>query len=293
MKEIITIFLFISPFGLFGQTIDFNDSGLKDYLINKNCVDTLNNFNAPWSTPIIKHINVDLNNDNEIQISEALSVEKLNINDFGDHFSILSVQDLSHFENLKWLQLTSMNLVYDISNLGLDNLKRIYIGSSQSLKIIDLSDLPNLTESLRIEDQYTIDYLNIQNGNRAEFFSLFYSDNIAYACVDSIYNEYNLVASKMISGAPEIDECEGSLTSNDIINQYESIRVFPNPTNGIIRVESKKSIEELLIFNSLGEMLFQAGNISNPIDVSHLTSGIYFLSARIDGEFRSRKIIMN
>lgn len=73
MKQILhsVIFLICSISNCWGQTINFTDIQLKAYLLNENYVDTT--ANPSW----IGQFNVDLNNDNEVQISEALAVQPL------------------------------------------------------------------------------------------------------------------------------------------------------------------------------------------------------------------------
>ena len=58
---------------LLGQTISFSDFGLKQLLLLNNCVDTNSDGQYDHS--------VDLNLDGQIQVSEALSVTSLEIND--------------------------------------------------------------------------------------------------------------------------------------------------------------------------------------------------------------------
>lgn len=277
-KLFLTYALIVFSASAFGQNISFTDAGLKSYLIEQLCVDTLNTF---WGTG---HVDVDLNNDNEIQLTEALSVEQLIFDDFGSNYSILSVQDLMHFENLKWLKIVHLDSIYEISNLGLDSLKQLWISSNLGLKIIDLSDLIHLTESLKIEGQSNIEYLNIRNGSAPDHFSLFYSEHIQYACVDSISFEFNYVAGMMSSGTPNVDDCDFILHTNYISEQHDLVTIFPNPTDGKVTLKSDFTIDEICIFNLVGEIVFQTKNCSNLMSISHLTPGLYFYAIRVQGE---------
>ena len=71
------------------------------------------------------------------------------------------------------------------------------------------------------------------------------------------------------------------LTTNIIENntsKNNSINVFPNPVLDILQFSSENIIGnyELIIINTLGEVVFKASN-QNKLDVSHLTSGLYFI----------------
>lgn len=254
------------------QTITFNDIGLKNYLIQELCVDTANTF---WGTG---HIDVDLNNDNEIQAEEAEQVTQLMVEDFGDNYGILSVQDLSHFKNLRWLKLVHTDSVHEISNLGLDSLKHLWIGANYSLKVINISDLHALSEALRIEDIDTLDYLNIQNGSVPELFSLFYSEHIHYACVDSIADEYDEVAWRMIEHLPEFENCSSS-TSQVKTVEKEAFKLYPNPTHGMLHISNNSELIQINIYDIEGRLCRIFNKSSKTIDLSDLSIGLYFVEA--------------
>ncbi len=82
------------------------------------------------------------------------------------------------------------------------------------------------------------------------------------------------------------------------ISKSDPIKVFPNPSQGKLRIEIGENnhlIKELKIFSSLGDLIIQdnsdfAGN--KEIDISHLPKGIYFLIISISSEqIYSQKII--
>jgi hypothetical protein len=123
MKQIIhsVIFLICSISNCWGQTINFTVIQLKAYLLNETCVDT--SANPSWAG----QFNVDLNNDNEIQISEALAVQHLILNDFGDNYSIQSLLDLNYFSNLTFLEVIQLDSLSEFRNMQLDSLKSLHI----------------------------------------------------------------------------------------------------------------------------------------------------------------------
>ena len=73
MKYIITLFLLSTLEVGFTQNLVFTNANLKTYLLTENSVD----LNGDGLADAM----IDLNNDNEIQLSEALLVEHLVISD--------------------------------------------------------------------------------------------------------------------------------------------------------------------------------------------------------------------
>ena len=262
----------------FSQNVIFSDLELKGFLINENCIDTDNDT--------YPDTDADLNNDNEIQLSEANSILNLHIAELNNDYTIQSLQDLSAFTNLEFLKVLYNNGITNISNLGLTNLKTFWVGSQTNIDLIDISDLTQVID-LRIEDCY-VNSLNIKNGSVATYFSLFYTENIQYACVDDIPEEYDETLAHMTQGIVPVTDC--ILSINEYITRTE-VKLFPNPTNGQINFETKDKIEEFLIFNSIGQILFKNTFGDTSLDISHLRDGIYFLRIKTNNGLIFRKVI--
>lgn len=280
MKATITLFLICITTNAFCQTISFTDLELKEFLINEFCVDTNNDGNPDTDA--------DLNNDNEIQISEATSILNLHIAKLNNDYTIQSLQDLSAFTNLEFLKILYNNGITDISNLGLSNLKTFWFGSQTNINHIDISDLTEVID-LRIED-CDVNTLNIKNGSVASNFSLFYTENIAYACVDDIAEEYDGTIYHMAEGVLPVTNC--SLSVNENTTQTR-LQVFPNPTTEFINFETRKTIQNVQLFNSIGQIIYKNTLSNNPINISHLKDGVYFLRLKIDNDFIYKTVIKN
>lgn len=61
--------------------------------------------------------------------------------------------------------------------------------------------------------------------------------------------------------------------------EKQSFRYYPNPTQGILNIESDDEIGKLAIFNTLGQQVMDSTAFSgaSSLDVSHLQNGIYFV----------------
>jgi polyhydroxybutyrate depolymerase len=82
------------------------------------------------------------------------------------------------------------------------------------------------------------------------------------------------------------------LSSSSYSFLEKNIHIFPNPTNGLIHIESNNQFEffEITLYNALGETI--KINLSNEsIDLSDISSGIYFLSIRTSKGMITKKIM--
>ena len=75
----------------------------------------------------------------------------------------------------------------------------------------------------------------------------------------------------------------------DNLEKYFSIT--PNPAKGIIKIESEYSINELKIYNTLGELILKDSNPTNQIDISKLSTGLLFIHIETDKGSFVKKVI--
>lgn len=115
MKKLSTITaLVLSSFSFYGQIVSIPDANFKNILVHTNCA----RLTSPtWLT------DVDVNNDGEIQVSEALNVIKLDVStdEFNNGGNIITLAGLESFTNL-----TELNC------------------KGNSIASLDLSPFPNL-----------------------------------------------------------------------------------------------------------------------------------------------------
>ena len=91
----------------------------------------------------------------------------------------------------------------------------------------------------------------------------------------------------------DINEFEITLLDATLSNDnfdLENLKVFPNPVSDILHVENNGNINLMLeVFSSLGQKIMSSS--INKIDISTLSSGIYFLHVISDENRVIRKII--
>jgi hypothetical protein len=128
------------------QIVNIPDTKFKNALVNTSCVDT--------NGDEVGDADADTNNDGEIQVSEALTVQGLYVN----YRSIQSLVGIEVFGNLQVLfcghnQLTTLDMQ------GLTNLQKLYCGHNQ-LTTLNVQG-PNNLQVLRCEENQ-LTTLNIQ-----------------------------------------------------------------------------------------------------------------------------------
>jgi hypothetical protein len=283
MKTVLQ-FLIIGCFvTMSAQNIVFADANLKAFLLNENCIDT-NADNIPDS-------DADVNNDGEIQLSEATSLTNLYLGKFPDTYHVASVEDLREFTNLEKLRIIYFNTLESFELLGLTNLTDFYIGTCASMKRIDLSDLPNLMHQ-SIEDIAGLEYLNMKNNSfPSGTFSLFYTENIVFACIDDSPQEYAAVQYHMQAGVLPSILCELGISE---VNLETDIQLVPNPAKDIVTLTTNNNytIKALTLLDISGRIVTTQATTFENLNISKLATGVYFLKLELsNGRLFTKKLL--
>jgi Secretion system C-terminal sorting domain/Putative Ig domain len=73
-----------------------------------------------------------------------------------------------------------------------------------------------------------------------------------------------------------------------------TISIAPNPAKDWISINANQSITSVSIFNTLGQKIMDWQEISNTtIDVAELSSGVYFVSIRLEDSEQKVTLIKN
>ncbi len=62
------------------------------------------------------------------------------------------------------------------------------------------------------------------------------------------------------------------------------LNLFPNPNDGLFWIDTPRRVEQLFIYNSIGQIQYHIESPAFPIDVSKLSSGLYFVKVEIDSQ---------
>jgi hypothetical protein len=119
---------------------------------------------------------------------------------------------------------------------------------------------------------------------------------INWTCVQAFENENSVWFGTFGRGLWEFDYqyFKGSINSmSNVPSTESSIQLYPNPTNGILKIETLVEFESVSIFSIEGKKVesFTINN-SNEIDIQSLETGIYFLRFQLEnGQVSNHKII--
>lgn len=72
-----------------------------------------------------------------------------------------------------------------------------------------------------------------------------------------------------------------------------SVKIYPNPIENILNIESAESINEFKIYSLDGKLILNEKASKNQINLSELSPGAYFIEFKIDEYSSTYKFIKN
>lgn len=114
---------------------------------------------------------------------------------------------------------------------------------------------------------------------------------------ENLSDKMNLVAYIPSCDVPDFRERNSSI--DDLSEDDNSIRIYPNPTNGIFTIEMGNLSPSLItIYNITGAVIKEVNSDQNDgastavlIDLTDQSSGVYYIQIRQEGRLLSKKII--
>ena len=209
-----------------------------------------------------------------LNLADNEALETLNLND-----NSLSTLNIDHLATLKKLIVNNN----EIENLSTLNNILLYEVRANNNKISDL-DLTQNT-ALRILDvsENNMSTLNVKNGNNTNVSTFnIVGNNLNCVTVDDAnYSEANW-SMRDAEVAFSVDcSATASVGGEDNITS-----VYPNPTTGIFIIQTSEPIKRVVLYNSLGQKLFES--FSSELNISNQAKGIYFLQATT---FSDKKLV--
>lgn len=80
-----------------------------------------------------------------------------------------------------------------------------------------------------------------------------------------------------------------TMAVNDVANKSK-IQVYPNPVNDVLTVSSDKKVSNISVYNVGGQLISEVNN-SNVINLTKLSSGVYFVKTVVEGKTEMTKVI--
>ena len=76
------------------------------------------------------------------------------------------------------------------------------------------------------------------------------------------------------------------------LTSLKGLNVYPNPATNVIHISNASLINQVVIYNILGELVLHRTESFSAINISKLNSGVYFLKAFNEDDFLIKKIII-
>ena len=147
--------------------------------------------------------------------------------------------------------------------------------------------LDNYDQNLDIRLQWTLykdnEAILSEGNNSGSFYHEFDEAGLYKLDVVATYENQQI---KLSTESFEISQVLGSSFNK---NSYE---VYPNPTSNVIKIKSQKNLK-LSLFDNLGKLIKSQNNSSQPMDVSKLNRGVYFLKIEGESQTYTEKILLN
>lgn len=93
-----------------------------------------------------------------------------------------------------------------------------------------------------------------------------------------------------------VPNCDPNCIASGIIEykKQQKIKVYPNPSNGFINIESDLSIIKIELIDAFGRIVYEDSNYNKqPISISEFPTGIYFLRLEtIDGKSFTERVAL-
>ncbi len=239
-----------------------------------------------------------------------------NLELIGGQFYIFNNTFITYLSGVSNLNSVGSLFISQNENLeslnGLDNL--ISVGSSiyivnHNSSLTDISALSGVISSptvvLITSNESLASLSGLENIDPSSLTNLKITDNEKLSECD-IQSVCSYLADS--SGSVEIDDNASGCNSPEEVEEHcltslkenpttELPLLSPNPASSFITITTPQGepIEEVIIYNHLGQKVLSAKPVNNMIDVSNLKSGIYFYrfgSKRLEGEDKTHKTVI-
>jgi len=179
-------------------------------------------------------------------------------------------------------QLTTL----DVTNLtALD----VFWGQDNNIAFLDFSN--SIVLRIMYAQNNALTGVNLKNGNTSNItpagFDIRGNIGLSFACVDDMaWADANLTNKE--AGTAYTTNC--TLSTEDY-QLNSGIRLYPNPANSILNIESKESIDTIEVYTINGRKILSS-EFTNSLDVSPLSSGVYLMKLTANDKHAIKRLII-
>lgn len=227
---------------------------------------------------------------NFLAISENASITNLrgleNLTSIGDNLLLQSnpgLQNLNGLDKLnaigRGLRIMNNSSLMDLNSLG--NLMTI----NGPLRVLDNSSLSSLY-GLENLDGYTITDLSITGSPRLSICGVRSICDYLSTTTNQVFLRGNAMG---CSNRAQIENACASLVGLEDYNRID-VSIYPNPSTGRVKLEGL-AYGNLKVINMVGEVVLEKRFSTSFLDLSELSSGIYFLYLQSGDKWASQKFV--
>jgi len=271
MKTIYSL-IFISYFSLSkAQIVNIPDPVFKQLLVDNNEINT--------------------NHDSEIQISEALATDSIDLRWNITQTNFDSLNGIEEFKNLEYLN------VYGGIKYSWETPYHLDFSSNTKLKTLDISansvGTINLTANLNLEKLYATETLLQDSLDLSNNTNLILLDIIGHYTLKTICLPSLSIVNSNFNKPDFTDFSEScSLITNIWSNTLSEVSLSPNPFSNTLQLKGVIDREvKLTVFNSLGAIVHQQNVKNSLIEFSHLENGMYYFELKAGEKKTTHKLI--
>ena len=139
-------------------------------------------------------------------------------------------------------------------------------------------------------------WFTILNGNCSDYSC---KENISgQSCADpsNFDDRNNLLAgfSQDTTIVLEFGDCQRPTSTTKIIENLIDLNIYPNPSNGLLNINSNQKINTVSVYNMIGNLVMVKNiyNSQSILEIENLTNGVYFIQLNLnDGSSLNSKFI--
>ncbi len=182
-------------------------------------------------------------------------------------------------------------------DLSTNTLLRELYCSGNKYTTIDLTNNPNFSKLITGFNTF-LTSIDFRNGNNTIItntnnFSTFNSPNLSCIYVDdAAYSTANWTSIDNTTTFLETEaECSALLDVNNNEIGKEKLKIYPNPVQNKLNIQTEALVQEVSIYNMLGKKVLKSNTTT--IQVKSLSKGIYLLKVKADNKEQTTLFIKN
>ncbi|MCI9844858.1 T9SS type A sorting domain-containing protein [Flavobacterium pectinovorum] len=311
------------------QNITIPDTKFKDYLVANTSINTngdaeiskteaeafTGSIGCSWKSitnlsgieAFINLTSLDCEYNSLTSLDLSANVKLQSLYTVGNNLTALNLSSLVDLKTLECNsnKITSLDLSKNtkLERLRTANNKLTALNVSKNLELYDIGCENNLIEHIDISLNVKLTSLdcrfnklkslNLNNGKTLFFNLMKASGNTGLTCIQ--VDDMNSVRTGTWvydNSASFSTNCQYNLGVNDVILDKNTVKVYPNPANQVVTINSPNPVDSVKIYSISGALV---KTITNPsqVEVSNWSKGLYFFVLQIGNQYITKEILVN